>query len=198
MAAPKQSPSACRGLPVTRDKPDALLSKAPARPARPKPEPIVTTTRAADSPLRPSIPFHSPTTSTANTAAYHRQQHSPTNTTRLSISPWNRRPAPRRPSPPHARADVTLTDRFSSRPHTTASASTQTPASLATHGTTHTYTRPIHTSTSTDMPFTPEHSLLRVEVPALHTIDTRSVENLFGMVSPCPAHPVASPDHVHA
>jgi hypothetical protein len=34
------------------------------------------------------------------------------------------------------------------------------------------------------MPFRPEHSLLRVEVPALHTIDTRSVENLFGMVSP--------------
>jgi hypothetical protein len=36
------------------------------------------------------------------------------------------------------------------------------------------------------MPFRPEHSLLRVEVPALHTIDTRSVENLFGMVSPYP------------
>lgn len=34
------------------------------------------------------------------------------------------------------------------------------------------------------MPFRPEHSLLRVEVPALHTIDTSSVENLFGMVSP--------------
>ncbi|KAL1584209.1 hypothetical protein WHR41_07232 [Cladosporium halotolerans] len=33
------------------------------------------------------------------------------------------------------------------------------------------------------MPFRPEHSLLRVEVPALHTIDTRSVENLFGMWS---------------
>ncbi|KAM0723924.1 hypothetical protein Q7P37_000915 [Cladosporium fusiforme] len=33
------------------------------------------------------------------------------------------------------------------------------------------------------MPFTPQHSLLRVEVPALHTIDTRSVENLFGMWS---------------
>jgi hypothetical protein len=33
------------------------------------------------------------------------------------------------------------------------------------------------------MPFRPEHSLLRVEVPALHTIDTTSVENLFGMVS---------------
>lgn len=32
------------------------------------------------------------------------------------------------------------------------------------------------------MPFRPEQSLLRVEVPALHTIDTRSVENLFGMV----------------
>ena len=34
------------------------------------------------------------------------------------------------------------------------------------------------------MPFRPEHSLLRVEIPTLHTIDTRSVENLFGMVSP--------------
>ncbi|KAK4508300.1 hypothetical protein PRZ48_002038 [Zasmidium cellare] len=33
------------------------------------------------------------------------------------------------------------------------------------------------------MPFRPEHSLLRVEVPALHTIDTSSVENLFGMWS---------------
>jgi hypothetical protein len=33
------------------------------------------------------------------------------------------------------------------------------------------------------MPFRPEHSLLRVEIPTLHTIDTRSVENLFGMVS---------------
>lgn len=33
------------------------------------------------------------------------------------------------------------------------------------------------------MPFRPEHSLLRVEVPVLHTIDTTSVENLFGMVS---------------
>ncbi|KAI6843122.1 hypothetical protein KC340_g13041 [Hortaea werneckii] len=33
------------------------------------------------------------------------------------------------------------------------------------------------------MPFRPEHSLLRVEVPALHTIDTTSVENLFGMWS---------------
>ncbi|KAK0313675.1 hypothetical protein LTR01_001932 [Friedmanniomyces endolithicus] len=31
------------------------------------------------------------------------------------------------------------------------------------------------------MPFRPEHSLLRVEVPALHTIDTASVESLFGM-----------------
>jgi hypothetical protein len=37
------------------------------------------------------------------------------------------------------------------------------------------------------MPFRPEHSLLRVEIPTLHTIDTRSVENLFGMVSP--VHP---------
>nr|OQO28460.1 hypothetical protein B0A51_05539 [Rachicladosporium sp. CCFEE 5018] len=33
------------------------------------------------------------------------------------------------------------------------------------------------------MPFRPEHSLLRVEVPALHTIDTSSVETLFGMWS---------------
>ncbi|QIX02302.1 hypothetical protein AMS68_007819 [Peltaster fructicola] len=33
------------------------------------------------------------------------------------------------------------------------------------------------------MPFSPERSLLRVEVPALHTIDTTSVENLFGMWS---------------
>ncbi|KAF2719246.1 DUF1752-domain-containing protein [Polychaeton citri CBS 116435] len=33
------------------------------------------------------------------------------------------------------------------------------------------------------MPFRPEHSLLRVEVPALHTIDTSSVENLMGMWS---------------
>ncbi|KAK3678566.1 hypothetical protein LTR78_001864 [Recurvomyces mirabilis] len=33
------------------------------------------------------------------------------------------------------------------------------------------------------MPFRPEHSLLRVEVPALQTIDTGSVENLFGMWS---------------
>ncbi|KAK0860421.1 hypothetical protein LTR87_017314 [Friedmanniomyces endolithicus] len=33
------------------------------------------------------------------------------------------------------------------------------------------------------MPFRPEHSLLRVEVPALHTIDTASVESLFGMWS---------------
>ncbi|KAM0699304.1 hypothetical protein Q7P36_001351 [Cladosporium allicinum] len=33
------------------------------------------------------------------------------------------------------------------------------------------------------MPFRPEHSLLRVEIPTLHTIDTRSVENLFGMWS---------------
>jgi len=32
------------------------------------------------------------------------------------------------------------------------------------------------------MPFRPQHSLLRIEVPALHTIDTGSVENLFGMV----------------
>jgi len=36
------------------------------------------------------------------------------------------------------------------------------------------------------MPFRPEHSLLRVEIPTLHTIDTRSVENLFGMVSQSP------------
>lgn len=39
------------------------------------------------------------------------------------------------------------------------------------------------------MPFRPEHSLLRVEIPTLHTIDTRSVENLFGMVSPTPPLP---------
>jgi len=39
------------------------------------------------------------------------------------------------------------------------------------------------------MPFRPEHSLLRVEIPTLHTIDTRSVENLFGMVSPVQSSP---------
>ncbi|KAK3668235.1 hypothetical protein LTR22_000920 [Elasticomyces elasticus] len=33
------------------------------------------------------------------------------------------------------------------------------------------------------MPFRPEHSLLSVRVPALHTIDTASVESLFGMWS---------------
>ncbi|WPG98572.1 Hypothetical protein R9X50_00136400 [Acrodontium crateriforme] len=33
------------------------------------------------------------------------------------------------------------------------------------------------------MPFKPEHSLLRVEVPALHTVDTSSVESLMGMWS---------------
>lgn len=41
------------------------------------------------------------------------------------------------------------------------------------------------------MPFRPEHSLLRVEIPTLHTIDTRSVENLFGMVSQSPPTPLS-------
>lgn len=42
------------------------------------------------------------------------------------------------------------------------------------------------------MPFRPSHSLLRVEVPALHTIDTTSVENLFGMVRPVADPPMTS------
>jgi hypothetical protein len=32
------------------------------------------------------------------------------------------------------------------------------------------------------MPFRPADPLLSIQVPALHTIDTGSVENLFGMV----------------
>ncbi|KAK4964346.1 hypothetical protein LTR66_012337 [Elasticomyces elasticus] len=33
------------------------------------------------------------------------------------------------------------------------------------------------------MPFRPQHTLLKVDVDSMHTIDTRSVENLFGMWS---------------
>ncbi|GAB7355352.1 hypothetical protein MBLNU459_g5879t1 [Dothideomycetes sp. NU459] len=33
------------------------------------------------------------------------------------------------------------------------------------------------------MPFRPQHSLLKIDVDKMHTIDTRSVENLFGMWS---------------
>ncbi|KAG9610539.1 hypothetical protein KCU69_g24596, partial [Aureobasidium melanogenum] len=33
------------------------------------------------------------------------------------------------------------------------------------------------------MPFRPQHSLVMIDVDKMHTIDTRSVEDLFGMWS---------------
>jgi len=37
------------------------------------------------------------------------------------------------------------------------------------------------TTNTAAMPFRPEHSLLNLNLEKMHTIDTRSVENLFGL-----------------
>jgi hypothetical protein len=92
----------------------------------------------------------------------------------------------------YARADVTLTSATSIRPYLIHNNTepTRTPThtphiSVHQHPSLSPHTAHDETSlTPTNMPFRPEHSLLRVEIPTLHTIDTRSVENLFGMVSP--------------
>lgn len=89
-----------------------------------------------------------------------------------------------------------LTQQFAHRPSQLNTARPRTPkhSPSATHGTPAT---PLHSpNITTNMPFRPEHSLLRVEVPVLHTIDTRSVENLFGMVSrPYPRSRTLPPPH---
>lgn len=94
----------------------------------------------------------------------------------LSLWPCSRPPY----TSPNRRADVTTRRRHSStKPYCPSATLQHLPARHTRHPAT-----PLHSTNHSNMPFRPEHSLLRIEVPALHTIDTRSVENLFGMVSP--------------